>query len=123
MLSFLFSLTNDALSTGRCCVQVFCKNLNNLQMRFFDRLMPIATVSGGAVYTMPQDIVTNHLVIRGSFQVRALERRLLSCQSILYVVAPLLSLRRIKHGLCTNVPSSMCSGERESLFFWRNVLS
>lgn len=49
--------------------QVFCKNLNNLQSTFFDRLMPEAPVAGGAVYTMPQDIVTNHLVIRGSFQV------------------------------------------------------
>lgn len=67
--------SHTAYSTGRYGAQVFCKNLNNLQSRFFDRLMPIATVSGGAVYTMPQDIVTNHLVIRGSFQVRAHEPR------------------------------------------------
>lgn len=56
-------------------MQVFCKNLNNLQSRFFDRLMPIANVTGGAVYTMPQDIVTNHLVIRGSFQVGAVRAK------------------------------------------------
>ncbi|CBN76697.1 expressed unknown protein [Ectocarpus siliculosus] len=49
-------------------LEVFCKNLNNLHSKYFDRLMPTATVPGGAVYTMPQDIVTNHLVIRGSFQ-------------------------------------------------------
>ncbi|CAM9372167.1 unnamed protein product, partial [Ectocarpus fasciculatus] len=49
-------------------LEVFCKNLNNMHSRYFDRLMPTATVPGGAVYTMPQDIVTNHLVIRGSFQ-------------------------------------------------------
>lgn len=52
-----------------CRAQVFCKDLNKLQSGFFERLMPTATVSGGAVYTMPQDIITNHLVIRGSFQV------------------------------------------------------
>lgn len=50
-------------------LQVFCKNLNNMHSTFFDALMPKATVSGGAVYTLPQDIVTNHLVIRGYFQV------------------------------------------------------
>lgn len=50
--------------------QVFCKDLNKLQSGFFERLMPTATVSGGAVYTMPQGIVTNHLVLRGSYQVR-----------------------------------------------------
>lgn len=52
-----------------CRAQVFCKDLNKLQSGFFERLMPTATVSGGAVYTMPQDIITNHLVLRGSFQV------------------------------------------------------
>lgn len=51
-------------------VQVFCKNLNNLQSTFFDQLMPATPISGGRVCTMPQEIVTNHLVIRGSFQVR-----------------------------------------------------
>ena len=29
-----------------------------------------ATVSGGAVYTMPEGIITNHLVFRGSYQVQ-----------------------------------------------------
>lgn len=32
--------------------------------------MPKTSVSGGAFFTLPQEVVTNHLVIRGSFQVR-----------------------------------------------------
>ncbi|CAN0321162.1 unnamed protein product, partial [Discosporangium mesarthrocarpum] len=49
-------------------IEVFCKDLNNVQTAYFDRLVPKTQVSGGLFLTLSQEIVTNHLVIRGTYQ-------------------------------------------------------
>lgn len=65
---------SKTLAVPRCLrtlgtTKVFCRDLNKPQATYMERLLPRSQVTGGAFFPLPQEVLTNHLIIRGTFQV------------------------------------------------------